>query len=280
MNSVRTVGIGASELLYVSQLVHKHSAVTLDPGKEWFVESRLAPLVEHAGLASTSELIATLRARPFGCLHKQAIEALMTQETSFFRDLYPFEALQKRILPELIAARGPQRSLQLWSAACASGQEPYSLAMLIRDGFPMLNDWSVRILATDISSEMLERTRAGTYNQVEVNRGLPAAMLVKHFEKQDKPWRVNDHLRRMIELRQLNLAAEWPSMPSMDVIFLRNVLIYFDIATKKSILAKIRRLLRPDGYLVLGSAETTFHLDPSFEPVKVERTICYKLRGG
>ncbi len=280
MDSTPALSIGAGELHYVRNLVREHSAVVLDEGKEWLVESRLAQLAEQAGAESVGELLSRLRIQPLGCLHRQVIEALMTNETSFFRDFFPFEALEKSLLPALATARAAERTLRIWSAACSSGQEPYSIAMLIHDAFPTLAGWSVRILASDISSEMIARARAGTYNQVEVNRGLPAAMLVRHFEKDERHWRISERIRGRIELRELNLAAEWPPLPLMDVIFLRNALIYFAQETKKAILEKVRSVLRPDGYLFLGSSETTLNIDPAFEPVKVERAIGYRLRGG
>lgn len=278
MNSTPASCIGASTFSYVRELVHQYSGVTLDPGKEWLVETRLAPIAEQAGAPSVDALVSGLRIRPFGDAHRRVIDALMTHETLFFRDFFPFEEFKRSLLPKLMEARAPERRLRVWSAACASGQEPYSIAMLIRDGFPALLDWNVQILATDISSDMIARARSGSYNQVEVNRGLPAALLVKHFEKQGNHWVVSERIRDMVELRELNLAKEWPSLPQMDVIFLRNVLIYFDRETKKSILDRLRRLLRPDGYLLLGSAETTLGLDPAFEPIKMERAICYRLR--
>ncbi len=278
MSSTTQISIGQDDFAYVRDIVRRHSAVVLDAGKEWFVESRLAPLAEGLGLESAGELIARARVRPSGSLHREVIEALMTNETLFFRDYYPFDALRRVLLPQLMETRASERRINFWSAACSSGQEPYSVGMLIRDGFPSLAEWNVQILATDISSSMVARAKVGEYNQIEMNRGLPAAMLVRYFEQQSKHWRIGERIRRMVDFRVMNLAEPWPSLPSMDVVFLRNVLMYFDQETKKAILEKVRRLLRPDGWLLLGSAETTLNIHPAFEPVKIERAICYRLR--
>ena len=278
MTTPVTTSLRAGDFEYVADLVYRLSAVVLEEGKEWLVESRLAALAERSGAASVSELLARLRSSPAGELHRRVIDALLTHETLFFRDYFPFEALQRTILPELLERRRAERRLTFWSAACSSGQEAYSIAMVVQDGMPDLARWRVRILASDISAEMVTRARAASYSQVEINRGLPAAMLVKHFEQQGPRWVIAEPLRRLVELRELNLAASWPPLPPMDVIFLRNVLIYLDQDARKSILERVRHLLRPEGYLVLGSAETTLTIDPAFEPLKVGRAICYRLR--
>jgi chemotaxis protein methyltransferase CheR len=219
-----------------------------------------------------------LQAEPFHGLHRQAVEALTTNETSFFRDFHPFEALKKFALPDLIARRAAERELSIWCAACSSGQEPYSLAMLIREGFPQLASWKVTILGTDLSTEILARAREGRYSQLEVNRGLPASLLVKYFQKQGGEWYLRDDIRRMVDYQSVNLASAWPFLLPVDVVMMRNVLIYFGVETKKEILAKMRRVLKPDGYLFLGAAETTFSIDDSFELVQFERATCYRVR--
>ena len=205
---------------------------------------------------------------------------MTTNETSFFRDLHPFDALKKTLLPELVIKRGGERILNFWCAAASSGQEPYTVALLLREHFPLLADWTIRFIATDLSAEMVERSRAGRYSQLEMNRGMPAAFLVKYFQRQGVEWQVKEEIRAMIEFRQLDLVRAWPSMPPLDIIFMRNVLIYFDVATKKAILAKVRRLLRPDGYLFLGAAETTLNLDDNFERRQLDKAGCYHLRNG
>jgi chemotaxis protein methyltransferase CheR len=212
-----------------------------------------------------------------GELHRAVVESLAITETSFFRDLHPFEALKNVILPERLTNRPADRCLNIWSAACSSGQEPYSIAMLIRDRFPQLVSGGVRLLATDLSQTMLERARSGLYTKIEVNRGLPAPMLVRYFTQSEQSWQIRADLRHMVEFRELNLAASWPSMPFMDVIFLRNVLLYLDAETRRHVLRNVARCLRPDGVLVLGGGETTLTLDDSYEPVQIDRAVCYRL---
>jgi len=180
-------------------------------------------------------------------------------------------------LPELIKRRAKLRQLNIWCAAASSGQEPYTILMLLRENFPELFTWKLNFIATDISQEMLERCREGCYSQLEVNRGMPAPLLVKYFQKVGNEWQIKEELRRMIELRQMNLAQAWPILQAMDIIFMRNVLIYFDIETKKAILARVRKTLKPDGYLFLGGAETTLNLDDSFKRVQSDKTAYYQI---
>lgn len=263
---------------YVCRLIHAHSAIALEADKGYLVESRLILLARREGFASPQQLVARLRSEPFNGLHQKVVEAMANNETTFFRDLYPFEALKKAILPGLLEKRAAERRLNLWSSACSSGQESYSVAMLLCESFPVLANWTVQFVASDISGEMLSRAREGYYSQLEVNRGLPAALLVKYFHKQGLQWQIKDELRQMVEFRQINLAEAWPLLPSMDIILMRNVLIYFDLETKKDILSRVRRLLRPDGYLLLGAAETMINLDDSFARTTFDRAGCYRLR--
>ena len=271
------MSINTTDFAFLQTLVRERSAIVLDPGKEYLAESRLAPIARGAGLPGIGELVAKLRTDPRGTLTDKVIEAMTTNETSFFRDVHPFEALRLNILPELIKARANERTLNLWCAASSSGQEPYTIAMLIRENFPALIEWRIRFIATDISQEMLRRSRDGIYSQLEVNRGLPAKYLVKHFEKRGSDWQIKADLRSMIEFKELNLIKPWPAMPPLDVVFIRNVLIYFDLPTKRAILGNIRKVLRPDGYLFLGGAETTLSLDESFKRAQVGPTWCYRL---
>ena len=262
---------------YIRKLVREYSAVALEPDKEYLIELRLAPLARRVGADSTAELIAQLQSQPFSSLHQQAIEALMTNETFFFRDLYPFELLQNLVLPEFLKQRAVERTLNIWCAACSSGQEPYSVAMIIREHFPMLANWKLQLIASDVSGEILARARQGLYNQLEVKRGLPEALRKKYFQKQGNEWQIKQDIRSMIEFRQLNLIESWLLLPTIDIIFMRNVLIYFDLETKKTILGKVRRLLKPDGYLFLGGGETTINLDNAFERVQLNKGVCYRL---
>ncbi|MBW4561030.1 MAG: protein-glutamate O-methyltransferase CheR [Mojavia pulchra JT2-VF2] len=273
----QTMGVNTIDFKYLRQLVYEHSAVVLHGDKTYLAELYLQPIAESAGFASISELVKHLRIQPFSSLHVQTIEALVTNETSFFRDTQPFEVLKQFLLPELVKTRSVERSLNIWCAACSNGQEPYSIAMLIRENFPMLANWSVKLIASDFSSKVLERAREGRYNQLEIRRGLPNTLRDKYFQKLDSDWQINNQIRQMVEFRQINLLQSWSSLPEFDVIFLRNVLIYFDIATKKSLLKKVRQQLRPDGYLFLGSGETTINLDESFERVSFNKATCYRL---
>ncbi len=272
------MAINSADFGYISQLVYDRSAIMLEAGKEYLVESRLGPLMENERLDSFRALVGQLRTQPYNGLHQKVVEAMTTNETSFFRDLHPFEALKKPILPELIEKRAGTRSLTIWCAACSSGHEPYTILILLQEQFPELANWSVRLIASDISHEMLARTKAGRFSQLEINRGLPAPLLVKYFHKQGLEWQVKESLRQRLELCHMNLASTWPTLPPADIVFLRNVLIYFNTETKRTILGKIRKVLRPDGYMFLGSAETTINLDDGFERMQLDRAGCYRLR--
>jgi chemotaxis protein methyltransferase CheR len=267
------------EFQFVCKLLQDRSSIVLEPGKEYLIETRLAPIVRQLELASLTDLVARLRAPGSNGLATQIVEALLTTETSFFRDVHPFESLRKTVLPELIRRRTRERALMIWCAACSTGQEPYSLALLFREHFPELRDWNVVLLATDLSREVLDRARAGKYNQIEVNRGLPARLLVKYFQQQGTQWQLNEDIRRLVDFREMNLAQPWPFLPRMDLIINRNVMIYFDVPTKKSILGRTAQLLRPDGYLLLGGSETTFNLDDSFQRVEALKAGFYQLKG-
>ena len=265
------------DFAYVCRFVRERSAIVLEPGKEYLVETRLAPVARKMEFDSVGALIAKLRGAPDNGLHARVIEAMVTTETSFFRDSHPFESLKTAALPDLIRRRAAERRLNVWSAACSTGQEPYSVAIIIREHFPELLGWQVNILATDLSAEVLAKARAGTYSQLEVNRGLPAAALVKHFTQSGTSWQVSETVRRAVEFRELNLVRPWPALPKMDVVFLRNVMIYFDVETKKAILSRVARQLNPDGYLILGGAETTLNLDSSFRRVDALKGGFYQL---
>jgi chemotaxis protein methyltransferase CheR len=273
--------VGASDFDYIAQLVWRRSAIVLEPGKEYLVESRLSPLVRRVdGVEAISDLVARLQAQPENALHTEVVDAMTTNETSWFRDRLPFDALTAHIVPELMAKRARERRITIWSAGCSSGQEPYSIAMLMANALAMHPGWSVQILGTDLSDEMLAKAARARYGQLEVNRGLPAQMLVSNFERSGMDWEVKPAIRQMVEFRSLNLARALPPMPPADVIFLRNVLIYFDTETKKQVLQRVRSVLRPDGYLFLGGAETTLNVDEAYEPVQFDRATCYRVRSG
>lgn len=266
------------EFDYVADLARSNAAIVLERGKEYLVETRLAPLARQEGVATLGELIGRLRAqRSFGPLHARVVDALTTNETFFFRDFHPFEALRKQVVPQLIKERAALKRLTIWSGACSTGQEPYSLAMLLRDSFPELRDWSVKIYATDLSPTVLVQAKEGRYSQLEVNRGLPAPLLVRYFEKRDGHWFVKPEIKAMIDFKPMNLIQPWPLMPGFDIIFLRNVMIYFDVDTKRSILRRMRACLLPHGHLFLGTAETTLNLDAEWKPTPVGNTVAFQL---
>jgi chemotaxis protein methyltransferase CheR len=270
------MSVSAADFLYVRQLVQDDSAVSLGDDKEYLVETRLAPLVALTGLGSLGDLIDHLRTGAPG-LRRHVVEALVTHETQFFRDLHPFEALREEIIPAWRQANSARVGrLAMWSAAASGGQEAYSLALLMREHFPDIAD--VTILATDISRRVLARAEAGRFSQLEVNRGLPAALLVKHFDRVGREWQLHDDVRSMVTFRQLNLDGPLSAIPPMDIVFLRNVLIYFDTEAKISLLKRVGKILRPGGYLLLGGAETTYGLDDSYERVECGRSTCYRLQ--
>lgn len=275
MSSVTT--IGASEFTYLQAFMRENSAIVLDPGKEYLVESRLMPIAYSEGLSSVGELLVRLRQEKSGALHRKILDAMTNNETWFFRDFYPFEALRQEVIPALLTARADSRTLRFWSAACSSGQEPYSIAMLLQEKFA-LPDWKISILATDISDTVRKRATEGRYSQMEINRGLPAPMLTKYFAKSGTDWTIAKTIREMVEFRHCNLSEPWTGIPRMDVVLLRNVMIYFDLPIRKQILMQLRSVLNPDGILFLGSAETTLNVDDGFERVPFQKTVYYRLQ--
>jgi chemotaxis protein methyltransferase CheR len=272
------MSISDADFEYVRKLVREKSAIVLEDGKQYLVESRLTALARREGMDSYQEVVRRLRASPIGPLQSLVIESMTTNESSFFRDVKPYTALRQTVIPELMRLRATERSLQIWSCACSTGQEPYSIAMLLKEHFPALASWKVQVTATDLSTEMVTRARAGVFSQLEVNRGLPAPMLIKYFEKRGLEWQVREDLRRGIEFRDLNLAGTWTGVPKVDLVMLRNVLIYFDMDTKRQILGKVRQVLRPGGFVFLGTAETTMNLDDKYELQRADGAVYYRVR--
>ncbi|MGE3177745.1 MAG: protein-glutamate O-methyltransferase CheR [Vicinamibacterales bacterium] len=261
---------------YVRDFVKNEAGIVLDAGKEYLVESRLAPLVRSEGLASIEALVQALRASRQTDLHRKVVDAMTTNETTFFRDVEPFELLRKELLPTLIQSRKLSKRLSIWYAASSTGQEPYSVSILIREHFPELSDWKIEQVATDISRKALDRAKAGRYSQLEVNRGMPAQLLLRYFEKHGLEWQLKESIRSMVDYREMNLNSMWPRLPSFDIVFIRNVMIYFDVPAKQKILSRIYDLLRPDGYMFLGAAETTLNLDERFQRLPANRAGCYR----
>ncbi len=267
--------VSPDEFKQISDLMRAETGNVLDVGKEYLVETRLMPLLAKEGIITIHEMFSALRKSNARELKNKVIDSLTNHETSFFRDLEPFNALKYTIHPELIYRRKTTRSLTIWCGAASSGQEPFSIAMLIRDNFPSLQSWNVRIIATDISAPVLERARSGVYSQLEVNRGLPVTMLVKYFEQVGRDWKLRPTISQMVSFNELNLLARWTTIPDCDLIFLRNVLIYFDQPTKKGILDQIYRVLKPDGTLFLGSSESTLTIDQRFKCRPIGRAHIY-----
>ena len=257
------------------KIVREEAAIVLDDGKEYLVESRLLPLCRSEDIESLEQLAVKLRFNP-PRLTSLVVEALTTNETSFFRDAPLFDLVRDELLPGLIERRSSQRKLNIWCGASSSGQEPISLGILIREYFPELADWNVKIVATDINGEMIERCKTGIYSQLEVSRGLPAKLLIKYFKKTGVKWKVNDDVLWMIQYRKLNLAEPLPAMGPLDLVFLRNVLIYFDGETKSRILGEVYEQLRSDGSLLLGTAESTLGLCEGFSPLSHSAATSYQ----
>ncbi len=264
------------DFLYVCELIKEEAAIVLEAGKEYLVETRLAPLAKAEGFHSLGDLVSNLRYHAPPQLVKKVVNAMTTNETSFYRDVHPFKALQTQTLPELGESRASTRALHNWSAACSTGQEVYSIQMMLKDHFPQLATWHNYVLATDICTDVLDKARAGTFRQIEINRGLPAPQLMRHFTQQAGEWVIKEELRKTIEFREMNLAGLWPPLPQMDLILLRNVMIYFNNDTKKAILSKVAKILRPNGYLLLGASETTWGSEELFERLVVGNTTVFK----
>ena len=268
------------DLDYVRDLVRTKSAIVLEPEKAYLVHSRLEPVAKGEGLLSLAELVKKMRMAPYGALHKKVVEAMTTNETSFFRDLGLFHALRDQLLPEIIGRKGATKRLNIWCGASSSGQEPYSIMFTIVEHFPAMKDWHIQFTATDLSEGMLAKCREGKYSQLEVNRGLSLTHLTHFFSKKGMGWQVNEDIRRRIDFQSMNLIGPWLPFPTLDIVFLRNVMIYFDTETKKQILANIREKLDPTGYLFLGGSETTINLDDQYERVAISGASCYRVKKG
>jgi chemotaxis protein methyltransferase CheR len=232
--------------------------------------------VSKEKLPSIDALTQKLRTGGEKDLHRKVVEAMTTHETYFFRDNHPFETLKTTVFPQIIAKRSKEKKMTIWCAAASTGQEPYSVLMTLLECFPEIFKWDFKFIATDISTEILKRAKFGRYTQVEVNRGLPPYYLRKYFKKIDSEWEVLPELRQMIDFRQMNLIKPWSLMPQADLILLRNVMIYFDTQTKKSILERMRSSLTPEGFLMLGCTESTFNICKDFKQQLFEKTAVYR----
>ncbi len=258
---------------YMRKLLKDRSGLVLGPDKQYLLESRLLPVVRKGGFGDLAGLIAALRAAASSPLVNTVVEGMTTNESLFFRDKLPFDNFREVVMPALLEARQRTKFLRIWCAAAATGQEPYSLAMTLQEMSVRLTGWRIEILATDLSSDALEKAKVGLYSQFEVQRGLPIAMLVKYFTKIGEQWQIAPQIRGMVTYRQANLLHDFSSFGRFDVVFCRNVLIYFDPATKSSVLNRLGRSITSDGYLLLGAAETVVGLSEAFRPLNDRRGL-------
>jgi len=257
---------------YLRKFLKDHSGLDLSAEKHYLLESRLLPLARKSGLDGIGELVQKLKAGS-AVFVSQVVEAMTTNETFFFRDKVPFDHFREVIMPELLQARANRKSIRIWCAAGSTGQEPYSLAMCLKEMNAALSGWRVEILATDLSQDVLEKSKAGIYSQFEVQRGLSIQMLVKYFKQTGELWQINADMRAMVHHRQLNLLHDFAQLGAFDVIFCRNVLIYFDQDRKVNIFNRLARATEPDGFLVLGAAETVVGLTDAFRPFSERRGL-------
>jgi len=257
---------------YLRKLLKERSGLDLSADKQYLVESRLVPLARKSNLAGIPELVLKMKSGA-EALTADVVEAMTTNETFFFRDKLPFDHLKEAVLPALVQARAARRSLRIWCAASSTGQEPYSIAMCLKEAAATLAGWRTEIVATDLSQEVLEKSKAGIYSQFEVQRGLPIQMLVKYFTQNGELWQLKPEIRSMVQHRQLNLLQDFSHLGTFDIIFCRNVLIYFDQDTKANIFGRISRMLEPDGVLALGAAESVVGITNAFKPYPDRRGL-------
>jgi len=269
------LSISADDFQTVQKFLLENSGIALAAGKEYLVEGRLQSLIYSEEFDDIHALVVKLRGN--GDLGRKVVEALATNETSFFRDKHPFETLKTAVIPDLFNKPELGKQITIWSAASSSGQEPYSLAMLLADSFAWATDWQIKIIASDISEEMLAKCRAGLYSQFEISRGLPPHYLPRFFQRAESQWQAKAEIRERIDFRTLNLCESWGGLPKMDIIFMRNILIYFEADTKKAILEKIPKVLKPGGYLFLGSGEVPVGLEDRFQSTDFSTSACFKL---
>jgi chemotaxis protein methyltransferase CheR len=254
-----------SDFEFLRKFLKERSGLDLSVDKQYLVESRLVPLARKLGLTGIDGLVAQIKSG-VASASTEVVEAMTTNETFFFRDKIPFDHLRDTVIPALLQARASRRSLRIWCAAASTGQEPYSIAMCLKEMEGALSGWRTEIIATDIAQSVLEKCRAGIYSQFEVQRGLPIQYLVKYFKQSGEVWQLNADLRSMIQFRQLNLLQDFSSLGSFDLVFCRNVLIYFDQDTKAGIFNRLAKVMEPDGFLALGAAETVVGLTDAFKP--------------
>ena len=262
-----------SDYDYLRKLLKERSGLMLSADKQYLIESRLLPIARRIGVPHLADLVVKLKAPGSEPLIVDVVEAMTTNESFFYRDKVPFDQFREVIVPSLIKARAAQRRIRIWCAAASTGQEPYSLAMILKEMAVPLAGWRTEIIATDISNEVLEKARAGLYSQFEVQRGLPIQMLMKYFTQAGETWQISPEIKAMVQYRPLNLLADFGHLGKFDVVFCRNVLIYFDQATKIGVFERLARVTETDGYLVLGAAETVVGLTEVFKPLADRRGL-------
>ncbi len=258
---------------YFATTLKQRSGLILSQDKAYLLESRLMPVARKWNLKGLDELAASLRTKRDESMLRDVTEAMTTNESSFFRDQKPFDQFKQVVLPKLLETRASRRSIRIWSAASSSGQEAYSLAMIMAEMGARLSGWKIEIVGTDLSSEMVERSRSGIYSQFEVQRGMPVTLLVKYFTQQAEKWQINQQIRDMVTFREMNLLTDFGPIGSFDVVFCRNVLIYFDMPTKSKVLESVVRVMQADGVLYLGGAETVLGISEKFKPVESQRGL-------
>jgi len=263
---------------FVAKMLKDRSGLIITPDKAYLLESRLTPVARKRGLKGCDDLVGSLRGASEDLL-REVTEAMTTNESFFYRDIKPFDQFKALVLPQLLQTRAAKKSFRIWSAACSSGQEAYSLAMLLKEEGAKLAGWKIEIVGTDISIEMLEKAKAGFYSQFEVQRGLPIQLLVKYFKKNNEMWQIDPSIRAMVQYREYNLLHDLKPLGQFDVVFCRNVLIYFDQPTKSRVLDNISRVMPDDGLLYLGGAETVLGISDKFKPVPEQRGIYAVSRG-
>ncbi|MFT5439169.1 MAG: chemotaxis protein methyltransferase CheR [Alphaproteobacteria bacterium] len=266
---------------FLAGFLKKESGLVLSMDKTYLVESRLVPVARRHGIGGLDDLISAIRGGRDQSLNKEVIEAMTTNESFFFRDLSPFESLKNSVLPIIAEARrkAGASKIRIWSAACSSGQEPYTIAMVLRENPQITQGLPVEILATDLSTEILTKAKEGVYTQFEAQRGMPIHLLMKYFTQVGEHWQINDEIRRMVEFRQANLLQSLAGFGKFDIVFCRNVLIYFDAESKTDILSRMGAQMAGDAYLYLGGAETVIGISDAFKTIQGQRGV-YIVAGG
>ncbi len=267
------------DFAFFTKYIYDQSGIVLGADKMYLIESRLAPVARKFNLATIDLLVAQLRGARDATLQREVVDAMTTNESFFFRDGKPFDQFKAVVLPQLLANRAAKKSFRIWCAAASTGQEPYTIAMILKEAALQLTGWRYEIVGTDLSTEALDRAKSGIYTQFEVQRGLPIQLLVKYFKQQGDKWQIAPEIRAMVQYRNFNLLHEFAGLGGFDVVFCRNVLIYFDQKTKGNILDRIAKLMPPDGLLYLGGAETVLGVTEKFQPMPNQRGI-YQLTPG